>query len=213
MADQVGVHRWYLRRRRNGPRFWEMSLYRSDDVPNGAIVDASDAPADLGHAFEAWRTEVVDGRLVIHIHPEVAPGALPTWYCAVPDRRDPDPAMTLVAFATDHVPIDTVVDQGEFLGLPVRNEEQVAAIRWWSNDGTVDQIYVRPELRRTHIGAKMLRAADAYHQACGWAGRLHADGRRTELGNLLVGSVVPDRVEQWQVRMPPMDPEEPRPDE
>jgi GNAT superfamily N-acetyltransferase len=210
MADD-GVHRWYLRRRRNGPRFWEMSLYRSNDAPNGAVLDAADAPDDLSAAFEAWQTEVVDGHLVIRIHPEVAPGALATWYCAVPDQRDPDPAVTLVAFATDHVPVDTVIDHGAFIGLPVRNDEQVAALRWWTHDGTVDQVYVRPDLRRTQLAAKLLRAADAYHQANGWAGRLHADGRRTELGNELVGSIVSDRVASWRVRMPPMDPEEPAP--
>ena len=184
-----------------------MSLYRSNDAPNGAVLDETDAPDDLRNAFEAWRTEVADGRLVIRIHSDVAPGALPTWYCAVPDRRDPYPAMTLVAFPTDHVPVDTVVEQGEFVGLPVRNDEQVAAIRWWTHDGAVDQVYVRSDLRRTHLAAKVLRAADAYHQANGWAGRLHADGRRTELGDRLVRSLVPDRVEEWRVRMPPMDPE------
>ncbi len=207
MADD-GLNRWYLRRQQSGPRFWEMSLYRSDHAPNGVVVDARNVPEGLDDAFEAWRTEVTGGRLVIRIHPDVAPGALPVWYCAVPDRRDPDPAVTLVAFATVHVPFDTVIDRGEFIGLPVRNDEQVAAIRWWTHDGAVDQVYVRSDLRRTHLAAKILRAADAYHQANGWAGRLHADGRRTELGNHLVQSIVPERVEAWRVRMPPMDPEE-----
>ena len=75
-----------------------------------------------------------------------------------------------------------MVPDTEFFALPVRSDEQVAAVRVFTDDGEVDQIYVASEYRRLHVAAKLIRVASAFHMAHGWNGLLHRHGRRTDLG-------------------------------
>lgn len=52
----------------------------------------------------------------------------------------------------------------------------------------------------------MLYVADAFHQANGWSGKIHGDGRRTALGQMLTAGLRhPNRAKQLTEEMPPMD--------
>jgi hypothetical protein len=112
--------------------------------------------------------------------------------------------VNVVAFATDHVAPGTVIPDTEFFALPVRSDEQVGAVRWWTDDGEVDQIYVARDDRRSHVAAKLIRVASAFHMANGWNGLLHDTGRRTDLGEEFGAVFI--RVAERRERMPPMDP-------
>jgi len=124
------------------------------------------------------------------------------------DERDADPPATaLVAFATDDLPAGTVVSDPVFFHMPVRSDEQVAAIRWWHDEAVVDQVYVAEPMRRRHVGTVAIYAASAFHQFHGWPGRLHSDGRRTVLGEALVAGLRhPDRIAELGTLLSPMDP-------
>ena len=114
-----------------------------------------------------------------------------------------------MAFATDHRAPGTVITEHEFLPLAVRSDAQVGAIRWWSDEACVEQVYVTRELRRARLATKIIYAASAFHQAHGWPGRLHSDDRRTELGQqLVVGLRHANRITPWGRRMAPMDPDQ-----
>jgi GNAT superfamily N-acetyltransferase len=84
--------------------------------------------------------------------------------------------------------------------LSVRNEEQAAAIRWWTESGVVHQVYVSPEHRRRHIASKLIYAAGAYRLAKNWP-ELRADGARTDLGEAMLGDAPP----AWRRRVPPRE--------
>jgi len=183
--------------------WWQMRSFRSERFVDGTILGPDDDTALLADAYETWNTRVVDGRLVIWVNPERAPRAPDLWYCAMFDTPD-RPAVHLVGFATDHVRPGTVIDDTGFFALPVRSDQQVGAVRWWTDDGEVDQIYVARDYRRQHVAAKLIRAASAFHMANGWNGLLHDTGRRTDLGERL-GSVF-TRVAERREWMPPMDP-------
>jgi hypothetical protein len=130
------------------------------------------------------------------------------WFVALPELGLSRPAMTLVGYAHDVLPVGVVVPDATFFSLPVRNRDQVGAIRWWRDEAVVDQVYVSGTWRRRHVATALIYAASAYHQLHGWPGRLHSDGRRTSLGEQLVAGLRhPARIAVLDEVMPPMDPE------
>jgi len=187
-----------------------VTCYRGDAHPDGATVAAD---ADRAGATALWTlAPAADGRPVLHVaaDPDLSGGV---WFVTPDHADDPDAgddAVDLVAFDAPDVPAGTIVTAAAFRALPVANEAQVGAIRWSRTTATIDQLYVLPERRRRRVGTLLVYAASALHQASGWPGALNADGRRTRLGERLVGSMPhPQRIRPWTVEMPPMDPDAP----
>jgi hypothetical protein len=57
------------------------------------------------------------------------------------------------------------------------------------------------------VAGALLYTASAFHQAQGWPGKLHGDGRRTALGQALLGGIRhAHRASPLTETMPPMDP-------
>lgn len=113
------------------------------------------------------------------------------------------------AFATEHFPHGTIIDEMAFVMLPVHNDDQIGAVVWNRANAEIEQIYVAPHVRRNNSGRLLLYAAAAVHHAYNGPGRLHAPGKRTDLGQKFV--------EGWhnQLRIgphtelsPPMDPQQ-----
>ncbi len=208
---EAGTSAWYHREGALPGGRWRVRCLFSDAHPDGTVVDD---PGDTEGLFEIWRADLdEEGRPRILVNPEAVPGAPPMWFVALPELRAERPAMALVGFAQDLVPFGSVIPDAVFFHLPVQSEEQVGAIRWWSEEAVVDQVFVGDAWRRRHVASAMIYAASAYHQLHGWPGRLHSDGRRTTLGEQLVAGLRhPDRIAPLDKLMPPMDPgEEPHP--
>lgn len=167
-------------------------------------MEEGDDPGDLDDVFVASRTQVINGHLVLWINPISMLDAPPMWFCMVPDDHD-RPAMNLVAFDTDTVAAGTFIDHTEFVMLPVRSDQQVGALRWWIDNGEIDQLYIAPSRRRSHIGSQLLRAADQYHVSRGWPGLMHSNERRTVLGEAMIAGFPASRAARLGVLMAPMD--------
>lgn len=209
-ADPIpstGTAAWYQRREALVGRRWAVRCLFSDDHPDGTTVEGTDEYADR---FEIWRADLDErNRPRVLVNPDAAPDAPSMWFVGLSEFRAPEPAMTLVGFDTPHIDPGTVIDDARFFHLPVRTDEQVAAIRWWRDSAVVDQVYVGDQWRRRHAATAIIYAASGYHQLHGWPGRLHADGRRTSLGQQLVAGLRhPDRIADLDRLMPPMDPSE-----
>jgi hypothetical protein len=174
------------------------------DHPDGAVVDD---PGDTTGLFELWRADVDEqGRPVLWVNPEAVPAAPAMWFVALPEPAAPRRPVALVGFDDPCVAPGTVISDGAFFHLPVRSEDQVGAIRWWTDEAVVDQVFVGDRWRRRHVATAVIYAASAYHQLHGWPGRLHSDGRRTSLGEQLVAGLRhPDRIAPLETLMPPMD--------
>jgi hypothetical protein len=185
---------------------WQVSCYLGDRFPDGEVAPVAGAD-DLAGAVRLWHARLDgDGRPVLQVAEQAAPQAPAVWYVAIPHHDHDPPTFDLVAFRTDHVAAETVIDDPTFMLLPVRAAEQVAAIRWWPSTAVVDQVYVTPDLRRSQLATKLVYAASAYHQLQGWPGRLHSDGRRTELGDrFTAGLRHPSRIAPWTGYSRPMD--------
>ena len=139
--------------------------------------------------------------------PDAAPDVPAMWFVALPEPTTERPAMTLVGFDKDPIPAGSVINDATFFHLPISNDEQVGAIRWWTKEAVVDQVFVGDDYRRRHVASALIYAASAYHQLHGWGGRLHSDGRRTPMGEMLVAGLRhPDRIAPLSDLMPPMDP-------
>lgn len=201
----AGTNAWYHRQEPLPGGRWRVRCIFSDEHPDGTLVDD---PGDTSGSFQLWTADLDgDGRPRIAVHPEATPGAPELWFVALPEPTAERPAMTLVGYADPVLPAGVVISDQEFFHLPVRNDDQVGAIRWWSGDGVVDQVYVGERWRRRHVATALIYAASAFHQFNGWPGRLHADGRRTELGEHLVAGIRhPSRIAVLDKLMPPMDP-------
>jgi hypothetical protein len=200
---------WYHREAfDDATRTWRVSCYLSDRFPDGEVA-AVHGPDDLDGAFRLWHAATdVDGRPQLQISEQVAPEAPAVWFVGVPHRDHDPPSFDLVAFRTHHVPMGTVIDNPAFMALPVRTDEQVGAIRWFPSTAVVDQVFVVEGLRRSGLATTLVYAASAYHQMQGWPGRLHSDGRRTELGQRFVAGLRhPDRIAPWTGYSRPMDPD------
>ena len=129
------------------------------------------------------------------------------WFVQVDDSaHSATDTRSLVGFASHHFPDGTIIDEMEFVTLPVSNEEQIAAIQWQRSTGEVQQIYVSPQFRRSDVGIRMGQTAGAYHQVSGWQGVVHASSKRTALGqSFALGKVAPTRVTPHTELAPPMD--------
>lgn len=201
----AGTSAWY---HRIGPlpgKRWETRCFFSDHHPDGTIVEE---PGDIEDAFEIWHADLdEEGRPRIRVQPEAVPGAPAMWFVALPEPKAAQPAMALVAFEDPSIPAGSVINDATFFHLPVSNDDQVGAIRWWTQEAVVHQVFVGERWRRRHVASAVIYAASAYHQLHGWPGRLHSDGRRTDLGQQLVAGLRhPDRIADLDELMPPMDP-------
>lgn len=205
-APPAGTAAWYERLAALPDGRWHVRCWMHDRHPDGEVIAA---PGDHAADFLLWDADVdASGRPVISISPAVRPGSPEVWFVELHGEDAHGPAVTLVAFDTPHLPPGTVVTDPVFFHMPVRSEQQVAAIRWWRADAVVDQVYVRADMRRSHLATHVIYAASAFHQFHGWPGRLHSDGRRTMLGEALVAEFRhPGRIAPLENLLTPMDPE------
>ncbi len=142
----------------------------------------------------------------LNITSEQLGAAPPLWFCWVDEPGAHPAAANLVAYADERVPTGTIISAMQFASMNNRVDEQVGAIRWYHDGGLIHQIYVAPSRRRENIGSALLLAAGAWHQAHGWPGRLHADGRRTDLGQkFAAGQQFAQRIGDLRETMPDMD--------
>lgn len=183
---------------------WSVAAFYDESVSDGTIVEEA---GDRGPAT-MWDVSESDAGLA---HIAIAQEALPEqpnlWFVWVDEPAATPPAANLVAFSTDRFPAGTVVSKYTFATARVPNSEQVGAVRWYPGSGLVHQIFVAPEWRRRFVASTLLYAADAFHQANGWTGKLHGDGRRTALGQLFTAALHhPGRIQNLTHEMPPMDP-------
>ena len=205
MTRPVGSTIWYARDNISGT----LLAFATGDFPDGTLVSAAElAGGKLAELPPLWqaRYEPKSGRLLNVI---AASHAGRLWYVESPEPQATPPAVTLVAFDTTHFPAGRVIDHAAFVPLPIRSDEQVAAIRWWPGTGQIHQVYVHPLRRRQGIGTAILYAAGAHLIAGGSPHRLWASGDRTDLGELLAaGLPYPQRVRARRRSLPPMTPAE-----
>jgi hypothetical protein len=182
---------------------WEARGWRSDDFPDGTEVDQ---PRDGW--IPAWTMSGTDrGLIQVTFDTFALEGDVNVWFVFVDEPKANPAAVNLVAFAGDERPAGTIVSHYAFATMGVPNDRQVGAVRWYPRDGLIHQIFVGPDWRRNKMATYLLYSASAFHHANGWAGMLHGDGRRTELGDhLAAASGYPDRFRPLDERMPPMDP-------
>jgi GNAT superfamily N-acetyltransferase len=192
---------WYLREGRIGER-WQVAAHVGNTHPDGAIADQASGDPLL------WRTMPSDGALLkVELAPDSVPGMPDLWFVHVDEPRATPRATNLVAFASDDFEPGAIVSKYAFATAGVHNDRQAGAVRWYPSSAIVHQIFVSPDWRRRSVGTVLLYTADAFHQANGWQGHLHSDGRRTDLGQQFIAGVRhPQRFAPLTETMPPMDP-------
>jgi hypothetical protein len=210
LAADPATNSWYVRDRYDERRGrWVVRAFRGPRYPDGVVVD--DELPDLDGADPLWMAAADHkGRTLVTVSQRVLPLPPPVWFVELSDVADRPDEAQLVAFASDHLPAGTVIDRFAFTAVGVRNEEQVAAVKWRPSDGVVLEVYVDPQQRRQQLATLVLYGASAVHQSRGWPGALRSDGRRTDLGERFVtGLAHPQRIAPWQERAAPMDPDTP----
>ncbi|CAB4610521.1 unannotated protein [freshwater metagenome] len=200
-----GTPMWHIREAPLPLGRWRCRTIGDDTHDDSEVVTG---PIDTGDSFVYGYCDVdAMGRSVMHLNPVVIPDAPALWFVALPDRTDPRPAMTLVGFATDHLPPGTIIGDPEFFSLPVDPTEQVGAISWWFEEGVVDQLFIAEQWRRHHLARLFTAAAQGFQVHNGWPPKLTSNGRRTALGeHLATRALFPDRYAPLEVLAPPMDP-------
>jgi len=193
----------YIRRGRLNSGLWEASAFGLDDVTDGTVQDGGHEPDQE----PAWSTsEVESGLLKVTIGGYLLPNPPALWFVSINEPRADPAATNLVAFGGDRFEPGTIVNRYTFATAGVPNGEQAGAVRWYPGGGLVHQLFVAPAWRRQFVASTMLYVADAFHQANGWEGKVHGDGRRTALGQMLsAGLRHPNRAKQLTEEMPPMD--------
>ena len=196
---------WYRRFEQLPSGLWLAEAREGDAQLDGSVHDASQVE---GVGRVVWRTARTErGILRIDAPESRIPDAPDLWFVEVDEpRAQPAGACNLVAFATDAYEPGTVISRFAFAGLGIPNDRQAGAVRWHRH-GLVHQIFVADGMRRRFVATAILRAADAWQQAHGWPGKVHGDGRRTELGQQFVAALeFPQRYADLTETMPPMDP-------
>lgn len=192
-----------------GRRWCRVYLVPVDRDAEIAEVERVEDDPYAGTAKKMFEATIDDqGHMRIERCAGQTPDSPHMWFVLVDDSRDTGRnTRSLVGFASDRFPDGTIIDEMEFVLLPVANEDQVAAIQWLRTNGSVEQVYVEPSQRRSDIGRRMTQMAGVFHRACGWPGKIHASSRRTELGEALVRGGLPHvRILPHEELSPPMDP-------
>lgn len=208
MADR-GVNAWYVHLGPDSVRGRRrMRCFVGAQFPDASTVEGLPAPEVLGDAAPLWESHSDErGFLCVQVNRDFAPNCGNLWFVSVSGGEAHGPRLhNLVAFDTDDLPEGTIIDDATFSLMSVGSSQQVGAIQWDAGTGNVVQLYVRPDRRRTDAGTVLIYTASAWHQTHGWTGRLHNDGKRTELGEAFAVSLIHgQRIEQWREVSPPMD--------
>jgi hypothetical protein len=196
----------YFRRGRLTSGLWDVRAFGDDNAEDGSIRDGGPEPEHE----PAWIVEEATGGLArVTIGRHLLPEQPDLWFVWVDEPKAPKPATNLVAFGGDQFAPGTIVSRYAFATAGVPNGQQAGAVRWYPSGGLVHQIFVAPEWRRRFVASTLLYTADAFHQANGWEGKLHGDGRRTALGQMFTAGLRhPNRAKQLTEEMPSMDPAE-----
>lgn len=184
---------------------WMVRCWMGAAHDDGAIVAQGGVEQP---AREVWVADVdLWGRPRVLIARWAASRAPALWFVAVPDSTGDRFAMNIVAFSSPMLPPGTIVSDDEFVDAPVESSEQVGAIKWWIAEAEVDQVFVSPRFRRRHVATALIYTASGFHQMHGWPGKLHSDGRRTDLGAKFLETYPhPHRVAKEIIPVPSMDP-------
>ncbi len=190
---------------------WSVRCALTNAHPDGCLLDD---PIETGDAFVLWRVGIDDqNRGVIRLNRDSLRGSPPLWFVMVPEPDMDRPAMVLVGFASDHLPVGTVITDPMFFSMAVSNEDQAGAIRWWYEDGVIDQVFVQPNFRRQGVATELIYAVGAWQALHGHPVNIRSDHRRTELGqHFEAGTQFPSRFMAVTEVSPPMDFPEIRPD-
>lgn len=175
---------------------WHTLSFVGNEYPDGTSVDPDaltvELPLDrlVGTADldEQHRTRVILPRTLL-------PDAPDMWFVEIPgdelDRR----SQTLVAFATPHLPDGTVIGNAAFFSMPIKSSEQAGAIKWWTDDGLIEQLFVAPDFRGgAAVARKLGYTASGFHRHHGWPGMIRVGGRRTDMGERAIKYAHPTRI-------------------
>lgn len=157
-----------------------------------------------------------DWLCLAHLGPDGSPERLeapedlypraPTLWVVVVTEAGPPAVTHLVAFTGHGVPAGTVLDPDRAAALGVRTEDQVGAVRCYTETGEVDQVYVAPQWRRQQVATALVGAASVYNMVHGRP-QTWGDGQRTALGEKWVQSLESrSRVADQTHLAPPMTP-------
>lgn len=162
---------------------WAATAFVSGAEPDGARlgpgVDPTQYPADC-RLWDVGPDE--HGRLRVDLADWACGDVRDTWFVVIPGEAEGRPVCHLVAYSTPHLPAGTVVTNATFFTLPVHSDEQRGAVRWFTDDGLIDQIYVTPDNRQQGLARVLIYATTAMQVHHDWPGRIHVGGRRTDLG-------------------------------
>lgn len=188
----------------------EVQCWLSDDFPDGTELDPS---TPVGEDWiRGWQVSATDAGLAQVSYENFGPPEdLNIWMVLVDEPKATPRAVNLVMFAGDQKPLGTIVSRYAFATMGVTNDQQLGAVRWYPDGGTVHQVFVDPRYRQLQLATYLVYAASAFHHSNGWTGIVHGDGRRTKLGDAMAeASAFPYRYRPLEQEMPPMDPEVPR---
>lgn len=203
----TATHAWYRRLGDLPGGRSRVECYFNDEHPDGSSVDYAADSREFPEAERIWSADLDDRQRTRIVVPITADSAPEAWFVEVRSLEAGRPRVTIVAFCTELLADGTIVDDATFKTLPIGNTDQSAAIRWWVDTAIVDEIYVQPAFRRTHLGTKLIYTASGFHQHHRWPDRLHSDGRRTDLGQRFVAGLRhPDRIASWTEQAAEMDP-------
>ena len=138
MGSDRGVNAWYVRQ---GPEVrpgrFRTRCYIGDQFPDATLHLTPEFAGDVSGAMLLWESSFDDkGHVCVQVNRDFAPNCPPLWFVSVPGREsEPRPIHNLVAFHTNHITPNTIIDDPEFMFLKLSSEAQVAAIQWGKETG------------------------------------------------------------------------------
>lgn len=169
--------------------------FSGDEYPDGTVVDPDDLTVELPLDRLLCSADLDEQHRVRVVVPTGRVGDAPDlWFVEIPGDEPDRRSHTLVAFATPHLPDGTIVSNAAFFSMPVRSSEQAGALKWWPDDGLIEQLFVAPEFRGSQVSLKLAYTVNGFHRLHGWGGRIHVGGRRTDMGERAIKGHHPQRI-------------------
>lgn len=174
---------------------WRTLSFQGDEYPDGTVVEPDALTVELPMDRLLCTADLdAQHRTRVIVNPERVPDAPAMWFVEMPGDEADRRSHTLVGFTTPHLPDGTIVGNAAFFSMPVRSSEQAGALKWWTDDGLIEQLFVAPDHRGSLVALKFAYTANGFHRLHGWGGKIHVGGRRTDMGERAVKGHHPQRV-------------------
>lgn len=173
---------WYWRPYKLNETWWKVESFVATDHPSSTTVFTEERPTQAS-AF-SWSSLDDEGNLVIGMTHEHLPDTPDIWWLLIDEPHPITPTLALIGFNSKLYQDGTILTK-QTTPPNIKQQQQIAAIRWGKHNPKLEQLYVTETQRRKRISTKMIHTADLINEAGNYGGYIYGGAELTPDGQTI----------------------------